>query len=60
MSWSIDGDVMDYEEISWELIAVAMVRYLDPIPGPETIGPSLEGPDYGVYQHEIREPSDRA
>jgi hypothetical protein len=58
MSWSTDGDVMDYEETSWELIAVAMVRYLDPIPGPETIGPSLEGPDYGVYQHEVRELSD--
>ena len=25
----------------------------DPIPGPETIGPSLDGPDWGVYQHEV-------
>lgn len=24
----------------------------DPIPGPETIGPSLDGPDWGVYQNE--------
>ena len=25
----------------------------DPIPGPETIGPSLNCPDEGVYQHEV-------
>jgi hypothetical protein len=25
----------------------------DPIPGPETIGPSLNYPDEGVYQHEV-------
>jgi len=26
---------------------------IDPIPGPETIGPSLDGPDMGVYLHEV-------
>lgn len=26
----------------------------DPIPGPETIGPSLDAPDMGVYLHEVR------
>jgi hypothetical protein len=26
----------------------------DPIPGPETIGPSLNSPDGGVYQHEVK------
>jgi hypothetical protein len=25
-------------------------RLEDPIPGPETIGPSLDGPDHGIYQ----------
>jgi hypothetical protein len=25
----------------------------DPIPGPETIGPSLNCPDEGVYQHDV-------
>ena len=26
---------------------------MDPIPGPETIGPSLDAPDMGVYLHEV-------
>lgn len=26
---------------------------IDPIPDPETIGPSLDGPDMGVYLHEV-------
>jgi hypothetical protein len=26
---------------------------IDPIPGPETIRPSLDGPDMGVYLYEV-------
>jgi hypothetical protein len=32
---------------------VAFSGLEDPIPGPETIGPSLNCPDEGVYQHEV-------
>jgi hypothetical protein len=31
--------------------SISYVRLEDPIPGPETIGPSLDGPDRGVFQH---------
>ena len=32
----------------------------DPIPGPETIGRSLNYPDEGVYQHEVDSDSSSA
>ena len=30
---------------------------IDPIPGPETIGPSLDGPDPQVFGHELDSPN---
>jgi hypothetical protein len=41
---------IEFEEV--ELLSVV----IDPIPGPETIGPSLDGPDPEVFGHEVDSP----
>lgn len=40
----------EFDEV--ELLSIV----IDPIPGPETIGPSLDGPDPEVFGHEVDSP----
>ena len=44
------NDNTEFEEVEFLSIVI------DPIPGPETIGPSLDGPDPEVFRHKVRSP----